>query len=100
MTDDDEVLTGELVPAGDPVPPYEAIRRLREPHVEPGPDVEPPIVRHGDPRCDAETRVDGTWEGTTIGRVKLTVRAQCDLPPDHDGQHRVTMPDRVTEYRW
>ncbi|QFP94125.1 hypothetical protein SEA_JABBERWOCKY_70 [Gordonia phage Jabberwocky] len=88
MTGDDEVLTGELVPAGEPI------------DVQPGPDVEPPIVRHGEPRCDAETRVDGRWEGTTIGRVKLTVRAQCDLPPDHLGQHRVTMPDRVTEYRW
>ncbi|QNJ58042.1 hypothetical protein SEA_JKSYNGBOY_68 [Gordonia phage JKSyngboy] len=88
MSDDDEVLSGELVPADAPI------------DVQPVPDVEPPIVRYGEPRCDAETRVDGRWEGTTIGRVKLTVRAQCDLPPDHDGQHRVTMPDRVTEYRW
>ncbi|UAJ15736.1 hypothetical protein SEA_BADDON_68 [Gordonia phage Baddon] len=100
MSDDDEVLSGELVPAdeaerSDVVDLAAALRASFK-----RPDVEPPIVRPGDPRCDAETRVDGRWEGTTIGRVKLTVRAQCDLPPDHDGQHRVTMPDRVTEYRW
>ncbi|AYR02879.1 hypothetical protein J1765_gp71 [Gordonia phage Gaea] len=84
MSDDDEVLSGELVPADAPI------------DVQPVPDVEPPIVRPGDPRCDAETRA----EGAKIGRVQLTVRAQCDMPPDHAGKHRVTMTDRVTTYRW
>ncbi|AYR03049.1 hypothetical protein SEA_STORMINNORM_71 [Gordonia Phage StorminNorm] len=88
MSDDDEVLSGELVPADAPI------------DVQPGPDVEPPIVRRGEPRCDAETRAESVYEGPTIGRIPLTVRAQCDLPPDHLGQHRVTMPDRVTTYRW
>lgn len=78
---DDEVLSGELVAADQPATG----------------DVEPPIVRRGDPRCDAETYAENAQ---LYGRIRMSVRARCDMPPDHRGQHRVTLPDRITVYRW
>ncbi|AXH44933.1 hypothetical protein SEA_RIBEYE_70 [Gordonia phage Ribeye] len=97
MSDDDEVLSGELVPADDAersdvVDLAAALRASFK-----RPDVEPPIVRPGEPRCDAQARAENVL---VYGRIRMSVRAQCDLPPDHDGQHRVTMPDGITRYRW
>ena len=73
---DEVVLVGELVAADDPI------------------DVEPRTVEPGEPRCDAETT-----GARMVGRIRLTLRTRCELPPGHDCDHRVTFPDRET-FRW
>lgn len=73
---DEVVYVGELVAADDPI--Y----------------VEPRTVEPGEPRCDAETT-----GARMVGRIRLTLRTRCELPPGHDCDHRVTMPDGGM-FRW
>ena len=73
---DEVVLVGELVAADDPI------------------DVEPRTVEPGEPRCDAETT-----GSRMMGRIRLTLRTRCELPPEHACDHRVTFPDGET-FRW
>ncbi|QGJ95798.1 hypothetical protein J1770_gp12 [Gordonia phage EMoore] len=56
--------------------------------------VEPRTVLPGEPRCDVETV--GVRQ---FGRLRMSLRTQCELPPDHACDHRVTMPDG-DEFRW
>ncbi|QXN73236.1 hypothetical protein SEA_HANS_19 [Gordonia phage Hans] len=72
---DDVVHVGELVSCDEPV-------------------VEPRTVLPGEPRCDVETT--GSRQ---MGRIRLTLRTRCELPPEHACDHRVTMPDGET-FRW
>lgn len=73
---DEVVYVGELVAADDPI------------------DVEPRTVEPGELRCESETT--GTRQ---MGRIRLTLRTRCELPPEHACDHRVTMPDGDT-FRW